>query len=332
MHLKTPAILLLFSVFILSCGNRNDKKLDVNISDIELSIKIKRFDKAVFKINQNDLKNELLKLSSEYPFFIGKQIDDSALAKFRGYFSDPTIILNHSEVEKQFANITSLESQLTSAFKHYKYYFPEKKVPSVYSYISGTMFDKPIIYDDTVVAIGLDMYLGSEYPLYNSVGLPAYFRHHMQKDYISRDIMEEMSYQYISGEIENMTLLSQLINFGKVQYFIDAMLPEVQDSVKMRYTGKQAEWCKANEKNIWSFFIDKKLLYITDQHQINKFFIDAPFSSSFGNDSAPYIGKWIGWQIIRSFMKENHDISLKQMLLENDPQKILKLSKYKPSK
>ncbi len=317
---------------MISCGNNGDKKLDVNVSDIDLNVKIKRFDKAVFKINQNDMKNELLKLSSEYPFFIGKQIDDSALAKFKAYFSDPTITINHTEVEKQFPDLTKLEAQLTSAFKHYKYYFPEKKSPNVYSYISGTMFDKPIIYDDTVVAISLDMYLGSDYQLYSSVGLPAYFRHHMQRDYIARDIMEEMSYQYINGEVENITMLSQLVNFGKVQYFIDAMLPEIPDSTKIRYTAKQTAWCKANEKNIWSFFIDNKLLYITDQHQITKYFIDAPFSSSFGNDSAPYVGKWIGWQIIKSYMKENKDVSLKQMLAENDVQKILKLSKYKPLK
>lgn len=332
MNIKNTIILSLVSLILLSCGNNKEKKLDVNVGDIDLKIKIKRFDKAVFQINQKDLRNELLRLSPEYPFFIGKQIDDSALAKFQSYFTEPTIVINQKEVEKQFPDLNDLESKLTSAFKHYKYYFPDKKIPNIYSYISGTMFDKPIIYDDTVVAISLDMYLGSEYPLYNSLGLPGYFRHHMRKDYISRDIMEEMSYQYISGEIENMTLLSQLVNFGKVQYFIDAMLPETPDSIKMRYTGKQDSWCKANEINVWSFFIDKKMLYITDQHQITKFFVDAPFSTTFGNDSAPYIGKWIGWQIVKSYMNENKDVNLKQMLADNNAQKILKLSKYKPSK
>jgi hypothetical protein len=317
---------------VVSCGNNKDKKSDVDVSDININIKIKRFDKAVFSINQNDLRNELLKLSKEYPFFIGKEINDSALDQFKGYFSDPTIIVNQKEVESMFPDLKETENQLTAAFKHYKYFFPEKRTPNVYSYISGTMFDKPIIYDDTVFAISLDMYLGSDYPLYNSVQLPAYFRHHMRKDFIARDCMEELSYDYINGDKENLTMLDQMLNYGKVQYFIDVMLPDVQDSIKIRYTGKQEAWCKANEANVWSFFIDKKLLYITDQHQISKFFIDAPFSTSFGNDSAPYIGKWIGWQILKSYMAENKDITLKQMLADNNSQKILKLSRYKPSK
>jgi len=67
---------------------------------------------------------------------------------------------------------------------------------------------------------------------------------------------------------------------------------------------------------------------------LNKRFIEnAPFSKFYtaqDNQSPGKIGSYIGWQIVRSFMKEN-DVSL-QKLLEIDEEIIFKKSKYKPKK
>ena len=38
----------------------------------------------------------------------------------------------------------------------------------------------------------------------------------------------------------------------------------------------------------------------------------------------------LSWQIIRKYLQENPDVSLQEVLLEMDSQKILQASKYKP--
>ena len=47
-------------------------------------------------------------------------------------------------------------------------------------------------------------------------------------------------------------------------------------------------------------------------------------------DSAPKLGVWMGWQIVRKYMKEHPDVTLQQLMADNDAQKILNQSKYKP--
>jgi hypothetical protein len=48
------------------------------------------------------------------------------------------------------------------------------------------------------------------------------------------------------------------------------------------------------------------------------------------NESAPKLGVWVGWQMVKRYMQENKGISLQQLMAEKDPQKILNMSKYKP--
>ena len=83
---------------------------------------------------------------------------------------------------------------------------------------------------------------------------------------------------------------------------------------------------------IWKFFIEKQLLYSTDIELVERFIEPAPFSKFYlqlDNESPGKIGRWIGWQIIRSFHEQNPDFPL-QKLLNMSFQKIFNQSRYKP--
>ncbi len=93
------------------------------------------------------------------------------------------------------------------------------------------------------------------------------------------------------------------------------------------------EWCKDNEFNMWAYIIREKMLYSTDQNNIDKFMKDGPFTSYFNHDLSPArTGFWLGWQIVRAYMKNNPDVTLSQLLAEKSADKIFKESGYKPSK
>jgi uncharacterized protein YjaZ len=65
----------------------------------------------------------------------------------------------------------------------------------------------------------------------------------------------------------------------------------------------------------------------------NRFINPAPFSKFYleiDNESPGRVGAWIGWQIVRSYMK-NNEVSLKQLLVM-DATEIFNNSKYKPKK
>jgi uncharacterized protein YjaZ len=128
-------------------------------------------------------------------------------------------------------------------------------------------------------------------------------------------------------------LLSQIVHEGKIMYALDAMLPKVDDTIKIRYTKKQLQWCKENEFNMWAYIIKEKILYSTDQSNIAKLIDDGPFTAYFNHDFSPArTGYWLGWQIVRTYMKNNPEVTLPQLMAEKSADKILKESGYKPSK
>ena len=59
---------------------------------------------------------------------------------------------------------------------------------------------------------------------------------------------------------------------------------------------------------------------------------DGPFTPGLGDksESAPKLGIWIGWQMVKKYMVENPDVTLQKLMADTDAQKILTKSKYKP--
>ena len=93
------------------------------------------------------------------------------------------------------------------------------------------------------------------------------------------------------------------------------------------------KWAKENEYFVWTYFIENNILFNPDNNLESRFINDSPFSRFYleiDNESSEMIGKYIGWQIVKSYMK-NNDTSLKNML-NKSPIDIYNNSKYKPQK
>ena len=110
-------------------------------------------------------------------------------------------------------------------------------------------------------------------------------------------------------------------------------MPLTADSVKIGYTEQQLVWARENESQIWRYFVERELLYSTDKGLDARFLDPAPFSKfrlMLDNESPGRIGRYMGWQIVRSFM-DTHEVSLRE-LLQTPGEEIFKRSKYKPPK
>ena len=121
-----------------------------------------------------------------------------------------------------------------------------------------------------------------------------------------------------------------MIQEGKTMYFVDAMLPEMHDTLKIGFTGKQLEFCKKDEASMWTYLAEHKLLFSIDHMNIKRFIDDGPYTAAFSEASPARTGVWIGWQIVRSFMKQHPDLKLADLMKNNDFQAILNQSGYQP--
>lgn len=318
---------------LISCSGDGKSKLHVDVSKVNIEdIKIKRYGKDLFAVDPDNIKKGLDALSEKYYFFLGENIDDTLnLIQIKSYITDPYLKEIFSASMKKYPQLDELNENLTGAFRHYRYYFPDQQIPSVYSYISGLDFEHPLRLIDTVMIIALDMYLGKDAKFYKQIGLPVYKTTYLDEDYITPDCMKVIAKEKISFDVSGKTLLEQMIYHGKILYFADAMLPDLPDETKIKYTTDQLKWCQQNESIVWSFFIDQQLLYSKDLAAISKFLNDGPFTAGLSKESPARLGHWIGWQIVRAYMG-NNDLRLKDLIDQNDAQKILLESSYKPGK
>jgi len=330
MNQKNIYIALILLLLIVSCKPK--QKFDVDLSNVEkVDIKIKRYEQALFKINPARIRIGLNAVKAEYPFFIGDNIDTFAIMSLYNYVTDSNVVKTYKDTRDKYRDIKSLEKDLSLALRHFKYYYPEKAIPIVYSYVSGFDYEYPIKYIDSVLIIALDMYLGQDYYFYPLINLPGYKTYRMRKESIVVDCMTEIARSIVPENKGQYTFLDQMIYEGKLLYFLDLTLPDLNDSLKIGFKTSQLEWCKRNEANMWGFFMEQNFLYSNDKKVILRFIDDGPYTPSFEGESPARTGAFIGWQIVRAYMS-NNNTSIKEFFLMNDSQQILKKSKYKPKK
>lgn len=327
--------LLLDVITISSCWSKHD---NINLNKIDVRVQIKRFDKALFSINPDSMRNSTPKLSHEYGRFfqlfgegiikIGK-IEEPGFAGYLGSFvTNPMVKDTYKKVQDVFPNLDKLNDEFTNAFKRYHYYFPNKNIPTVYSFVSG--FNLSTMLDDNLLGIGLDRYLGSDCSYYLSLGIPKYSIRNMKPSKITSDCMRAWAIGEFpfNDSIDNM--INNIIYEGKLMYFTKKMLPEQSDSLIFGFSPVKMKWCKNNEKQLWTYFIENKMLFITDSFIINKYINDAPFTSGFSQESPGRAVVWLGYRIVDSYLKNNKEITFQQMMKERDYQKIFNRSKYRP--
>jgi hypothetical protein len=331
---KASPVLLIILVILSSCYRQKDKRIHIDVSHIDIPpVRIHRYDIDLFKINKNDLEKGLESIKGEYGYFLGTNISDpKKLEEMKSYLSNERTVEFHAACELKFGNLGNLEKEMTEAFRHFKYYYPEITIPPVYTYISGGDYENPIQFTDSAVIIALDTYLGADFKPYLADGVPLYKTLRMTPDHIPCDCVKALADLVFQGNPQNGNLLGQMIEAGKKCYFSDAMLPDYPGYLKMDYTLAQFDWITKNESHIWAAIIENRMLYSTDNHLIRTFMMDGPFTAEFSKDSPPRLGEWIGWQIVKAYMDEKPDVTIKELMQENDPQKILTLSAYKPGK
>lgn len=328
--------LLLMSAFWVSC---KQNPLKVDISKIENSIEVVRFDKEFFSINSNDTTSSIIELSNKYPEFfdlftykviqIGG-IGDSLFMDGIKHFLTDTMILNVKKlVDAEFSDFNNTEKQLKEAFKYYQFHFPGKELPTIYTNISG--FNQSVVTAENIIGISLDKYLGRDckyYKLLNST--PQYKIMNMHKEKIVSDVAYAWGVTEFEYTNKTITLLDNMIHFGKLMYFVDALMPEMNDSLKIGYTGVQIDWCKRNEAQMWSQLIENKMLYSNKRMDIIRYINNSPTTSGFPLESPGRTGVWIGWQIVREYMKKYPEITLPELMQNSNYQQILNDSKYFP--
>jgi len=306
-------------MLLFACVDRNPNQIDV--SNIEVKMVVERFDQQFF--NTTDLQA----LKKKFPYLFPIKTPDSIWHR-RINDTDQRFLFESAQIV--FDDFSLETAQLTELFKHVKYYDSTFVAPKIITLISGVDADAKVIYADSLLFISLDMFLGESHEVY--AGFPKYLSANFNKSQLIVKVAKALATLKMARNTDN-TFLGRMIAHGKLLYLLDRYLPNISDPEKIGYSQAQHEWTNINESEMWKYFIEKKLLFSTDASLSARFIDQAPFSKFYlaiDNDSPGRVGVWMGWQIVRSFMKNNEVMLDKMLALSSE--ELFKRSKYKPRK
>jgi hypothetical protein len=331
-------LLTFLVVFTVACGSCRDSHHGLKIGSDQVKISIHRFDKELFLMNTDTLPQAISSLYKKYDDFLdifSYNIISIGSPSGRDYQAYLSMFLNDrlncevfTETQRVFPDLQELEKKLSRAFSLYKSVFPGKEIPEIVSYVSR--FNNSCFTVSNYVGIGLDRYLGTSSVYYKKLDLPQYQKTNMFPDKIPSDIMYawgSATFLY-NDSVDNV--LARMIHEGKLMYFTDSMLPKEPDSLVIGYTRDQMKWVKENEEQMWTYLVEKKILFSRDAMDIRKLTGSAPFTYFFSNKSPGRGGVYIGWKIFSEYARRNPKLSFSELMAETDYEKILRLSKYNP--
>jgi gliding motility-associated lipoprotein GldB len=311
---------IIFTTF-LSCTN--DKIKEVDLTNIDIELKVERFDEAFYTASEKNLHQ----LKSRFPILFPDNVSDSIwLSKIKDTDEQELFF----ETQKIYKDFKAQELLLENLFKHIKYYNTNFKSPTIFTLLSNIDYDSRVIYRDSLLLISLDVYLGKNHEFYKDY--PQYIKQNNTKEHLIVDVASAIIDRQFIAKTDRV-FSSKIINEGKKMYLLDLYLPSISEKEKSGYSLEKLHWAHANEEEVWTYFIANELLYSTNTKLNARFVDNAPFSKFYmaeDNRSPGKIGVWIGWQIVKSYMKHN-DVSL-QKLITVDAQSLLNKSKYKPKK
>ena len=328
--------ILLFILALTGCQKgRTYFPKDLEPQQIELI----RFDKALLNVHEAAVAHDIRVLYDEYPVFMPLWVEDilgvpaadtAYLEQQLPQFLNDTMYgfkQTNAREQEIFADVSDIQSSINKAFARIQWLYPETEIPSVYLFVSG--FVTPIFFEEELVGIGADMYLGSDYEYYNRV-VYDYQKQTMRKECIPVDVISAYLFRTLPYTSDKSRLLDQMMYRGKVMYLTAQIFDELPGYEVMGWTKEQWKWCEENERAIWHLVMDKRDLFKTESLVLTSYLNDGPFTSEVSQDAPGRLGIWLGWRIVESYMEHNENVSLQELMAEPDAQKIMELSLYKP--
>ena len=329
------ALSLLSLVFIMaSCQEQEPaykSKLDVKTEPYDLEFD--RYEEVLFNLDTANFQAELMKIQDRFSVFLSGDLSNPDAVQYLKEFAiDPYSISLYNKVKAAFPDLKQIERMVEEVFAHFHHYYPEIQLPTkVFTCVTGVTADVPAvqIFGDAMV-ISLDWYLDDE-ETYDQIGMPKYMALRRNLPNLAKDVAKELYMNYVYQWRKQGLVIDEMVNNGKMDFFIEAMCPAMPDSVLLGYSSDQWHWAVENEGAVWADIVGNRRLYDSSLDSYMMYFGDGPFTQAYSNDAPSRLGEFFGLNIVRSYFS-NNEISLQDLMERKDLQNIFQDSGYKPKK
>lgn len=336
--------LVLMMLLVWSCQSEQSEPLP-DVSKIELDIELRRFEQGLFSLDTTQMEASLAAIKSQYPDFsdiffnqilgagdpqVRNSIGEANYVK--GFISFPAIRQLYDTCTYLYGDFSKEQADFRKAFQYMKHYFPDMPTPDITTFISEYTVGA-FIYKENSLAVGLDFFIGSDYPYAaynpNNPTFSAYLTRTFNRDHLVSKTMRVLV-EDITGAPNGSKMLDMMIHRGKQLYILDQLLPHIADTAVMEFSKEQFDWLQENETDMWAFFLSEDLLYSTDMQKYRKYVDYSPNAPGMPVEAPGRTANWMGYQIVKAYMKKMQNTDLLRLINNRDAQDILNKSRYRP--
>ncbi len=322
-HLIFSTCLLISSAFIpTGCRQRDTSPDSIR------PVRVLRYDLAIMQADTAALKEEMQRLSAQFPLYLdgADWENDLNLLRIRNFIEDPLLREIFKKIEHQYADSAMFNHRIATLFERIRNYFPDFENPTVYTYISYFDFMNRILYMDSALSLAIDLYVDGNGKEMDELGIPRYISRKLNAAYLEPDLTRVLV-SALLPKSEKASLLDHIVFEGKVLYLMEQILSKTETRLLLGYDEMQMIWCKAHESEVWQYIVQQNLLFETNPLKFRYFVEDGPFNPLL--EGAPArLCQYIGLRMVRAYMKKTGNTP--QQLLQTTPRQVLRLSAYRP--
>jgi len=333
--MRNLLILFISTILFSSCDQNNVCEEHPSINTSEIIVSFEQLEDEFLSIKTREELKDFIKheptiakyflRGSDYP-------NDSIMVEaLHQRLSNPHIDTLRQEVKRVFGDQNDLKEQFKQAFSFMQHYYPDFNPPKIKTIATG--FDTDLYISDSLIIIGLDFYLGKN-AKFKPIGFPDYILDRYQKEYIvpSCILLYGISPRFNKPNLKDNTMLAEMIDYGKSFYFTKKMMPCTPDSLLIWYSDEEIQDSKENEDIVWAHFLDNELLYTTNKFTKQKYLGERPKTFEIGEKCPGRIGTWLGWQIVNQYTDRHPEMTLPELMENNNAQEIFTKAKYRPGR
>ena len=322
-YLLFIAAALFLGIFLFPSGDDGPAEFDTVGTAIEAGAEYHYLGPLLFEPGPLDLAT----LKTTFSPFWESQPDSSFWERER---RNPQM-QDHYANTNDFVYTEALQDNVQEMLDRFYQLTGAPQASQVYFYISGIDLADPVIFTPPYLFIGLDNFIGTDYPGYQ--GIPEYSKALMTPKQLPVKLGETLGKSLVPAPTGDTPLLDQMVYWGKIYNVVHALNSNASPAEVLGYTEEQWAYLTQNEKDIWQHFVANKLLFNTDFILAQRTIEPAPFTklnTGFDHEIPPRLGRFLGYRIVRAYLNNNTTTNIPALMAESNSRTLLNKSNYKP--
>lgn len=314
------AFFFLLIAVLSGCGKGSDAP--------ETPVTIERFDRELMEVKSEAELKKLLEQNRAVSDLLFGVTDTSFTGDIFHMVQHADARKLYEQTRETFGDLKAMELSFGRAFDEIRKLYPDYTPPRIVAGFSGLRND--LVVTDSLVVISLESFIGSK-ALYRP-DQPDYMLRRFAPEYVVPNVIRFLSNRFNKVDFTTDSFTTDMIFFGKSLEFSRAVLPHVEDSLIIGYTNREMQNAFEYQDVVWAHIIDRELLNSENPAVNAKYFGERPYVGEIGPDCPGRIGQWLGWRIVELYRMKNPEVTIQELMRNEDAGAILRGSKYRGQK